>query len=124
MKYEELYSCFINLFPEDKKTFDELETEADVDQNEDGVHIMFGMVVVPYIRKISVEDPLKTQKAFDFIEMMESDENSDVSNVADVSVLEALINDEGGMKNYLRYIGPKSLEAARFMSQFYNVEPF
>lgn len=124
MKYDELYNAFVNLFPEDKEVFDQLKEDADVDEHEDGMHIMFGMVVVPYIRKIVSENPAKAKKAFDFLEEMELDDNPDIGNVAEVSVLEALMNDEGGMNKYMTYIGPESLKAARYMAQFYNVEPF
>lgn len=124
MKYGELYNSFVNLFPEDRAIFAQLKLNADVDENEDGMHIMFGMVVVPYIRKIVDEDPVKTKKAFDFLERMELDENPDIGNVAEVSVLEALMTDEGGLKKYMGYIGPQSLKAARYMSKFYNIEPF
>ena len=124
MKYEELYDSFVRLFPEDRAVFDQLEMNADVDKNEDGMHIMFGMVVVPYIRSISSKNPVKAQLAFDFLEKMELDENREIGNVAEVSVLEALMTDEGGMKKYMRYIQPETLKAARYMSQFYDVEPF
>ena len=124
MKYDEMYNAFVNLFPEDRKVFEQLELDAGVDEHEDGMHIMFGMVVVPYIRKIVDENPVKTKIAFDFLEGMELNENPDIGNVAEVSVLEALMTDEGGLKKYMGYIGPQSLKAARYMSQFYNVEPF
>ena len=124
MNYKDLYNGFVNLFPEDKIVFEALESDADVDQNEDGMHIMFDMVIVPYIQKIVNEDPIKTQLAFDYIEKMESDDDPDIANIADVSVLETLMTEEGGMQQYMRYIGPKSLKAARYMSQFFNVKPF
>jgi len=124
MRYDELYDAFIDLFPEDKELFERLEAEANVNKNEDGMHVMFGMVVTPYIRKIVTESPIKAKKAFDFLEEMELNEDPEVGNVVEVSVLEALMTDEGGIKKYLEYIGPKSLEAARYMSQFYSVEPF
>ena len=124
MKYDELYDSFVRLFPEDKAVFDQLKRNADVDEDEDGVHIMFGMVIVPYIRKIVNESPDKTKKAFDFIEAMELDNDPEIENVAEVSILEALMTDEGGLKKYMGYIGPESLKAARYMSQFYNVESF
>ncbi len=124
MKYDELYDSFITLFPEDKAVFDQLKLDADVDEDEDGMHIMFGMVIVPYIRKIVTESPDKTKKAFAFIEAMELDNDPEIGNVAEVSVLEALMTDEGGMQKYMGYIGPESLKAARYMSQFYNVESF
>lgn len=122
MKYDELYDSFVRLFPEDRAVFDQLKLDADVDENEDGMHIMFGMVVVPYIKTIVNGSPLKTKKAFDFLEEMKLDKNPDIGNVADVSVLEALMTDEGGIKRYMEYIGPESLKAVRYMSQFYNVD--
>ena len=124
MKYDELYNAFTSMFPEDRTVFDQLKLDADVDEHEDGMHIMFGMVVVPYIRRIVNESPSKTKKAFDFLEEMELDENPEIANVAEASVLEALMTDEGGIKKYLEFIGPESLKAAKYMSQFYNVEPF
>ena len=124
MKYEELYESFVSLFPEDRAIFDQLEKDADVDKNEDGMHIMFGMVVVNKKKKVIEENPAKIKKAFDFLEKMELDENPKIGDVAEVSVLEALVTDEGGMKKYLKYIGPVSLKAARYMSRFYNTEPF
>ena len=88
----------------------------------DGYHVRNGRC--PIYQKNSWRESCQDKKAFDFLEEMELDDNPDIGNVAEVSVLEALMNDEGGMKRYLEYIGPESLKAARYMSQFYSVEPF
>ncbi len=124
MKYDELYNAFVGLLPEDRAVFDRLKMDADVDEKEDGMHIMFGMVAVPFIRTIAYKNPIKTKMAFDFFEEMELNKNPEIGNVAEVSVLEALMTDEGGMKKYMEYIGPESLKAVRYMSQFYNEDPF
>ena len=51
MKYEELYKDFISIFPEDSDFFEEKSRENDAEES-DGMHIMFGLVVLPYIKKI------------------------------------------------------------------------
>ena len=63
MKYDDLYNDFVSLFPDDISFFKATEetTGADV---EDGIHVVFGMVVVPFIKKIVKEDPDKARKAF------------------------------------------------------------
>jgi hypothetical protein len=124
MKYNELYNSFVSLFPEDIGVFKELETNADVNNEEDGIHIMYGLVVVPYIRRIITEYPDKAKKAFDFFEAMKKDEDAEVGNVVDVSVLEDLITEDGGFGKYLPYVGEQTLKAARYISQFYNAVPF
>ena len=85
---------------------------------------LLGMVVVPFIQNFILESPEKVKKAFDFFEQMELDSDPEIGNVAEVSVFEALINDEGGINKYLEYIGPESLKAVRYMAQFYDVKPF
>ncbi len=124
MKYNELYNSFVSLFPEDIGVFKELETNADVNNEEDGIHIMYGLVVVPYIRRIITEYPDKAKKSFDFFEAMKKDEDAEVGNVVDVSVLEDLITEDGGFGKYLPYVGEQTLKAARYISQFYNAVPF
>ena len=120
-RYNKLYDDFIGLFPEDKEFFKQLELETDAEQDI-GMHIMFEMVVVPYVRKIVDEDPKKAKKAFDFFEEMEKDEDPMIGNVVDVSVLEVLIDD--GFKKYIPYVGEETLKAARNIAQFFNVKPF
>ncbi len=124
MIYDRLYEEFISLFPDDNCLFQKLEEDAGVVKNEDGMHVLFGMVIVPFLRKAILESPEKVKKAFDFFEQMELDSDPEIGNVAEVSVFEALNNDEGGINKYLKYIGPESLKAARYMAQFYDVKPF
>lgn len=105
MIYKELYDEFITLFPEDKDYFRSKEEETGAER-EDGMHVMFGLIICPYILKIVTEDSQKTQKAFDFIEKMVTDQDSMVGNVAEVSVLENIMTDEnGGMKKFERFLG-------------------
>ena len=121
MKYEDLYDEFINLFPEDKEFFKRLEEETGAVRSI-GMHIMFGLVVSPYILRLLEKEPEKAKKAFEFIEKMETSEDERIANVADVSVLEILITEEdGGIEKIRKYLGPKSLASVSHSSQYFNL---
>ena len=121
MKYEDLYDEFINLFPEDKEFFKRLEEETGAERSI-GMHIMFGLVVSPYILRLLEKEPEKAKKAFEFIEKMETSEDERIANVADVSVLEILITEEdGGIEKIRKYLGPKSLASVSHSSQYFNL---
>ena len=121
MKYEDLYDEFINLFPEDKEFFKRLEEETGAVRSI-GMHIMFGLVVSPYILRLLEKEPEKAKKAFEFIEKMETSEDERIANVADVSVLESLITEEdGGIEKIRKYLGPKSLASVSHSSQYFNL---
>ena len=121
MKYEDLYNEFINLFPEDKEFFKRLEEETGAVRSI-GMHIMFGLVVSPYILRLLEKEPEKAKKAFEFIEKMETSEDERIANVADVSVLEILITEEdGGIEKIRKYLGPKSLASVSHSSQYFNL---
>ena len=124
MIYNNLYDEFLNLFPEDRDVFEQLEKETKVIKNEDGVYVMYDMVVVPYIKKIVDENPEKTKRAFAFFELMEKDADPEVGNVVEVSVLESLISDEDGFKKYIPFVGKETLKAARRIAQYFKANPF
>ncbi|MBR6364581.1 MAG: hypothetical protein IKS10_00570 [Lachnospiraceae bacterium] len=121
MRYETLYDDFLRLFPGDEPLFRGLEKKSDAERS-DGMHVMFGMVVCPYILKIVSEDPQKTKKAFDFIEQMETSGDDDIVNVAEVTVLEDLMTDEkGGIKRFGPYLGVESRKTVEQLSQFFDI---
>lgn len=95
MQYNELYKDFIDLFPQDKEWFKEECVKKSADE-EDGMHVLFGMVVVPFILEEAIQFPSKLKLAFDFIEKMETSKDSSIAEVAEFSILENLmgINDE------------------------------
>ena len=121
MKYEDLYDEFTNLFPEDLECFKRFEEETGAERYI-GMHIMFGLVVSPYILDLLNKDPEKARRAFEFIEEMETSEDERISNVADVSVLEYLLTDEnGGIEKMEPFLGKESLAAVRHMSRYFNI---
>lgn len=122
MRYEELYDDFIKLFPADIPYFLKREEETGVDRG-DGMHIMFGMVVCPFILQIISEDEGKAKKAFDFIEQMETCGIDEIANVAEVTVLEHLMTDEkGGMDRIEKYLGKESRETVNHMAKYFKTK--
>lgn len=110
-EYNSMFEWFIEFFPDDKEWFDNKceETQA---FPEDGMHIVFGMVIVPYILEVAIHNKKKMEIAFDFIERMEVFGNAQIAEVIEYSVLENLI---GVAKEKLdvcvSYMGSETKEA-------------
>lgn len=94
MKYDELYKTFKEEIPEGYSFFEVKEKENLIDET-DGIHIVFGMVIVPYILHIIQNDKmLEINKVFSFLENMAICEDVKIKEVLDFTVLEQLA-DEG-----------------------------
>ncbi|MBR6383967.1 MAG: hypothetical protein IKS56_08290 [Lachnospiraceae bacterium] len=120
MKYEELYKDFISIFPEDSDFFEEKSRENDAEES-DGMHIMFGLVVLPYIKKIIQESPEKSVKAFSFFEDMEKSGDSKIAEVLEFSILEYLLsNEKESIDLYAKYFGPETTEAAKSIGKWFS----
>ena len=117
MKYDELYDNFIDMFPEDAEFFAEKEEETNVGR--DTMNLMFGLIITPFIKAIADKDPIKTKKAFEYVEKMENDDNPEIGNIAEVNILEDLISDAEGIDKYLEYMGDETKKAVRHISQFF-----
>lgn len=120
MKYEELYNDFIAMFPEDYCFFKEKENETGADIS-DGIHVVFGMVVVPYVTKIVKESPDKATKAFEFFEMMEMSEEPKIAEVLEFTVLEHFLTDDADMaQKYVEFFGEETKKAAVEVGKWYK----
>lgn len=94
MNYDELYDAFKEEIPEGLSFFKMKEKENLIDET-DGIHIVFGMVIVPYILHIVRSGKiLEISKVFLFLENMAICEDVKVNEVLDFTVLEQLV-DEG-----------------------------
>ena len=122
MNYNDLYREFISLFPEDKLFFDERSKETAA-KEADGMHIMFGLVVVPFVKRIAKESQEKAKKAFEFFEKMEKSGNSDIAEVLEFTVLENLINDDN-FKIYMPFFGNETKQAAYEIIKWFDVPDF
>ena len=94
MQYDELYEAFKKEIPEGVSFLKIKEKENMIDET-DGIHIAFGMAVVPYILYIvQNKKMLEINKVFLFLENMAMCEDIKVNEVLDFTVLEKLA-DEG-----------------------------
>lgn len=92
MKYDTLYDEFLKLFPDDRDWLHEKASELSAEPS-DGMHIMFGMVVVPFVVELlEREDERKLKIAFDFFEKMAKAENPMISEVLEFTILEDIIS--------------------------------
>lgn len=94
MKYNNLYKAFKEEIPEGFSFLEIKEKENMIDDT-DGIHAIFGMVIVPYILYIVQSKKVpEISKVFSFLEKMEMCEDIKVNEVLDFTVLEQLA-DEG-----------------------------
>ena len=92
MKYDTLYEEFLSLFPDDVDRLSEKASEVSAEPS-DGMHVMFGMVVVPFVMELlECKDERKLKIAFDFFEEMAKAENSMISEVLEFTILEDIIS--------------------------------
>ena len=120
MKYDELYRDFVSLFPDDMDYFKKLEEETGANE-EEGIHIVFGMVVVPFITKIVTEAPDKAKKAFDFFEKMELSGDSRIAEVLEFTVLENLLTENKDLiPEYEKFFGEETKKAANAVGKWFK----
>ena len=121
MQYEKLYDEFKKLFPEDAEKLDEL-AKAQSAQPTDGMHIMFGMVVVPFLLGLlSENENEKLKVAFEFLEKMAKSKDALIAEVLEFSVLEDFISqDEEVLSKLKGYMGPKTLESCISLERYFN----
>ena len=121
MQYEKLYDEFKNLFPEDIDRLDELAKTQSAEPT-DGMHIMFGMVVVPFlIELLSENESEKLKVAFEFLEKMAKSKDTLIAEVLEFSVLEDFISQDKKVLNMLKgYMGPETLESCVSLEKFFN----
>ena len=120
MKYEELYNDFISMFPGDLDYFSEREKETGAD-SECGMHVVFGMVVVPFVAKIVKESPDKAKKAFDYFEKMETSGDPKIAEVVEFTILENLLTeDKEAVPEYEKYFGEETKVAAKAVGKWFN----
>lgn len=117
MTYDNLYSEFKNLFPECNSTFEEYARKANADED-DGMHIMFSFVVIPFvIQLIKEKDDDKLKRAFDYFEKMASSNISDITEVLEFTVIE----NPNGQEIYecsQKYMGDEMLACCKMVEQY------
>lgn len=93
MNYENILDLLFNKIPEIKAFYEKKKQENLVD-DDSGKHIIFGMVIVPYILEEVNNHGENEKKIFDFLEEMSFCEDVKVGELLDYTILEQFI-DEG-----------------------------
>ena len=119
MKYNTLYEEFLSLFPNDVEWLREKASEALVEPS-DGMHVMFGMVVIPFVVELlEREDEKKLTIAFDFFEKMANAEDSMISEVLEFTILEDIISrGKVTLDKCKRYMKKKTLNSCLVIEKY------
>lgn len=119
MKYDTLYDEFTQCFPEDLPRFQEI-AECAAAERSDGMHVMFGMVVIPFvIEQLEKCNEPKLKRAFDFFERMAEDDNTMISEVLEFTVLEDLISrGDSTLEKCKTYMGQKTRERCSIVEKY------
>ena len=120
MKYDDLYKVFKEEIPEGLSFFESKEKENMIDET-DGKHIIFGMVIVPYILYV-IQNKRMSEicKIFSFLENMALCEDIKVNEVLDFTVLEQLA-DEGHdiLEECKNYMGINTLKHCEEVEKYF-----
>lgn len=120
MRYDELYQEFKAEMPEGLYFFKIKEKENLIDEK-DGIHTIFGMVIVPYILHILQNKKIsEIKKIFSFLEDMAVCEDIKVNEVLDFTILERLA-DEGYniLEQCKQYMGINTLKHCQEIEKYF-----
>ena len=122
MNYNSLYSDFRALFPEEAYKLDLLAAKANADE-EDGMHVMFSFVVIPFILEaLNTGNTELLKRAFDFFDKMAADDSADITEVLEFTVIENLIaNGRMIYEEAKRYMGAEMLNSCKRVESYMDV---
>lgn len=112
LTYQNVYAQFKSLFQEDRGFFEQKERETGIDKG-DGAHLLFGMVVTPFLYHLAdISDGPKIKKCFSFFDEMSTSSDKELSAVVQFSILEDVVSN----KNYF-----EKLKAYFTVSKYDNI---
>ena len=122
MKYESLYREFCALFPSHQAELDALARAA-LAEEEDGMHIMFGDVVVPFVLNLLRNDSEKELcLAFDFFEKMDTSGDAEIAEVLEFTVIESLMSHGKAIfEKAYNHMGPETKESCKAIARYLKV---
>ena len=119
MNYESLYKDFKMLFADELTRINQLESINGIDST-DGIHVAFGMVVVPFVADLINNGHLSdVYKAFQFFEDMCKSENTLICEVLEFTVLEGFISlGSAFLSKCKTYMGSETLESCSAVEKY------
>lgn len=120
MNYTDLYEEFKQEIPAGEVFYQAKERENKIDET-DGVHIVFGLVVVPYIFDcIDNQKEVEAREIFSFLERMAICEETKISEVLDFTVLERIVDEGQEMLNKCKaYMGEETLKHCDAVEKYF-----
>ncbi len=121
MDYDELYIKFKKDIPESAGYCNIKENENQLDDS-DGIHILFGMVVVPYFEYlVDTNQTMLIKKVSSFFECMAKSKDIRTQEVLDFTILEQLA-DEGHDKfeQYQMYMKNETIVHCTKVEKYFN----
>lgn len=116
LTYDDLVLHARNTLGEFEKQYQK-ELRKDSIDGESGAHTVFSLVFVPLLEKALRTDDSLAKTFFDYIELMETEGDQHVSEVAEFTVLEELLDNVKGTE-FKQYMGPNTLEAYRQIRRY------
>lgn len=119
MVYERLYADFKNRIPQCKEYLEEKERKYSLDET-DGIHVLFGSAVAPYVMEVMQKGDKETLRNIaDFMENMENDPDIRVIEVDEQSIMEHLLGtDKKLVEKYADIWGKSTRTAFRAVGQY------
>lgn len=119
MEYNNLYNEFLELFPEDAVMLNRKAAELSVETS-DGMHVMFGTVVVPFVvQLVEKKDADKLKLAFEFFERMATSDDPHISEVLEFTVLEDIVSlDKGYLDCCKSYMGSETRKSCQSVEKY------
>ena len=118
MTYESLYRDFLDFLPEKSEEIKNCMAKADVDPDE-GMHIVFGEVIVPLMMRWAKEKDPVALKAFGFIETMAMCNDKLISEVLDFTILESFADQKPEVYAAIKeQLGPNTKERCKTIEEY------
>lgn len=127
MKYNSLIEDIFNAIPELREEYSSKAEENLIDE-ETGVHIVFGMIIVPYLVKLlkmkeNYECKEVLRRIFIFFEEMAKSDDVLIQEVLEFTIIESII-DEGKeiLSNAYKYMLDETKKSTREVERFFNIK--
>jgi hypothetical protein len=127
VKYSDAIAYLFSTFPELQSTFERRAKEL---YGEGLPDIVYGSVFVEYLNSLADElggtthavSDESLRKGFRLIEELSDSTDFETVCLAEVSVIEGLLGDKGGLERFAPLMGPKTRQLARRVAEAFGLE--
>lgn len=126
MKYDSLIEDIFNAIPGLREEYNSKAEENLIDE-ETGVHIVFGVIIVPYLVELLKTENNKCKevlrRTFIFFEEMAKSDDVLIQEVLEFTIIESII-DEGKevLSNAYKYMLDETKKSSSAVERFFNIK--